>query len=390
MGFGGTPMKVKICETAQALGRRAPLNMDFDTMRAAPEDQEGVVATETGKKLRLKYEHARKVEMEVVDGDHFEFTRCPGGYWEMNLDQPGFFCYVRVIVDGDWVLSPYLPIGYGDNHPMNFLDTGEPDGASDSETAPRGDDAGCRAPFRESYGTLCQERYTAHLTGETKSLYIYTPPGYMEGGESYPVLYLQHGYGENELGWIYQGRVAQTADRLISHGEMEPMLIVMADGMMRFPGGNGEIIHKPEKFTEELLEDIMPLVERHYRVRPGSDARAIAGLSMGSLQTSITICTYPGMFAWAGVFSGFMSNVFDGHNEHLEKLKSGAEEFNKSTRLLFRAMGKDDRFWERFEKDDRFCGQYGINCVRKVYEGAHTWNVWRQCIEDFLPMLFRE
>lgn len=238
-------------------------------------------------------------------------------------------------------------------------------------------------------GTICQERYTAHISQKEKCCYIYTPPGYGETAESYPVLYLQHGYGENELGWIYQGKLAEIADQLIWEEKIRPMLIVTADGMMREEKENGDIAHRPEWFTEELLRDIMPLVEKRYRVKPGKDNHALAGLSMGSLQTSMTVFTNIGLFGWVGLFSGFMGNIFDGNNAHLAHLAEQADAFNQQTRLFFRGMGGNDPFWESFQKDDALCEKYGIRCVRKQYDGAHTWNVWRQCIVDFLELLFR-
>ena len=238
-------------------------------------------------------------------------------------------------------------------------------------------------------GTICQERYTAHISQKEKCCYIYTPPGYGETAESYPVLYLQHGYGENELGWIYQGKLAEIADQLIWEEKIRPMLIVTADGMMREEKENGDIAHRPEWFTEELLRNIMPLVEKRYRVKPGKDNHALAGLSMGSLQTSMTVFTNIGLFGWVGLFSGFMGNIFDGNNAHLAHLAEQADAFNQQTRLFFRGMGGNDPFWESFQKDDALCEKYGIRCVRKQYDGAHTWNVWRQCIVDFLELLFR-
>lgn len=305
-------MRIWFRETEQALGRRAPLNMDFDTMRAKTGEQEGIICTDERMYIRLRYEYGDRLELQVIDGETYPFERLDNGYWMLSL-----------------------------------------------------------ADFRE----FC---------------YVYTPPGYVDENEKYPILYLQHGYGENELGWLYQGRLAETVDRLIYSGKIKPMLIVMADGMMRCTEENGSVIHRPELFTEELIEDVMPLVENRYRVKNGGKYHAIAGLSMGSLQTCMTVFNNPGLFEWAGLFSGFMSNIFDGNDTHLENLKQNADSFEHSIRLFFRAMGKDDPFWPVFEKDDRFCEEYGIRCVRKVYDGAHTWNVWRSCIKDFLPLLFRE
>ena len=368
-------MGVRFRETEQALSKRAPLNMDFETMTAKAGEQEGIIYTDDGAYLRLRYESGENLELQVIDGECYPFECTGGGYWMLSLSDFHEFCYVKVMLDGNWVLSPYLPIGYGDNHPMNFLDL------SDAEEG----DASAAA-----YGTVCREQYHAHISKSDKFCYVYTPPGYADGNEKYPILYLQHGYGENELGWMYQGRLAEIADKLIWSGKMEPMLIVMSDGMMRCTEKDGSVVHHPELFTEELIEDIMPLVENRYRVKTGGKYHAMAGLSMGSLQTSMTVFNHPGLFEWAGLFSGFMSNVFDGNNRHLESLMQDAEGFNSSVRLFFRAMGKADPFWPVFEADDRFCETYGIKCVRKEYDWSHTWNVWRKCIKDFLPMLFKE
>ena len=155
-------MNVRVKETVQALGRRAPLNMDFDTMRAEIGKQEGVFQTEDGPLLRLRYEHAERLELEVVDGGHFEFERCGDGYWQLTLSDIKEFCYVKVMMDGDWVLSPYIPIGYGDNHPMNYLDVSWP----------------CESPDPAvRRGTVSQERYVSHSSGTVKNCYVYAPPG---------------------------------------------------------------------------------------------------------------------------------------------------------------------------------------------------------------------
>lgn len=368
-------MKSILNESIQALSRRSPLNMDFDRMTASAGEQEGVFRTENGAFLRLRYPHAQRVQLEVVGEEKIlSFTKDADGFWQLPLKGLEEFCYVRILLDGDPVLSSYLPIGFGDNHPINYLDIAW------DET--HGEPAAVR-------GTICQERYTAHISQKEKCCYIYTPPGYGETAESYPVLYLQHGYGENELGWIYQGKLAEIADQLIREEKIRPMLIVTADGMMREEKENGDIAHRPELFTEELLGDIVPLVEKRYRVIPGKDNHALAGLSMGSLQTSMTVFTHIGLFGWVGLFSGFMGNIFDGNNAHLAHLAEQADAFNQQTRLFFRGMGGDDPFWESFQKDDALCEKYGIRCVRKQYDGAHTWNVWRQCIVDFLELLFR-
>ena len=111
---------------------------------------------------------------------------------------------------------------------------------------------------------------------------------------------------------------------------------------------------------------------------------------MGSMQTSITVGKHPELFAWSGLFSGFMHDLTDGgpDNSHLETMK--APDFNENMHLFFRAMGRQDEFWDKFAADDVFCAEHHINCVRKEYEGGHDWNVWRKCIRDFLSLVFQK
>ena len=138
------------------------------------------------------------------------------------------------------------------------------------------------------------------------------------------------------------------------------------------------------------MQDIIPFIEKKYRVKKDRDHRAMAGLSMGSMQTSMTVCRYSQLFGWEGLFSGFMHNFIgeDPDNSYLEIMKE--KEFQEKQHLFFRAMGRQDEFWDFFTEDDAFCEENGIHCVRREYRGGHDWNVWRQCIYDFLPQLFRE
>ena len=234
------------------------------------------------------------------------------------------------------------------------------------------------------------EYYNSSVTGRTETCIVYVPPGYEENRGSYPVLYLQHGFGENERGWVWQGKVNHIMDNLLAQGKAVPMLIVMANGMVMDETAEGETILRHNLFPEELVEDIIPFIEKKYRVKADRDFRAMAGLSMGSMQTSMTVCRYGELFGWEGLFSGFMHNCMGENqdNSFLEIMKE--ESFQKGLHLFFRAMGRQDEFWDRFAEDDTFCEENKIPCIRREYEGGHDWNVWRQCIRDFLPLLFQD
>ena len=117
----------------------------------------------------------------------------------------------------------------------------------------------------------------------------------------------------------------------------------------------------------------------------------MAGLSMGSYQTSVTVLSHPEMFGYAGVFSGFMRSPWQSEKPeaHL-RILDHAEEFNKAFRVFYRAMGTEDQFWSRFEEDDGFLAGRGLNLQREEFPGGHDWTVWRRCLRSFLPRLFTE
>ena len=130
------------------------------------------------------------------------------------------------------------------------------------------------------------------------------------------------------------------------------------------------------------------------------EMRAMAGLSMGSLQTSIVGFHHPEIFSALGIFSGFVTDIIQGteldmverplsDNEHL-KIFENAHKFGELFPIFFRSMGDEDPFWEYFVRDDKILEQKGIPQIRKIYKGAHDWNVWRQSLRDFAQMIFRE
>jgi enterochelin esterase-like enzyme len=214
---------------------------------------------------------------------------------------------------------------------------------------------------------------------------VWTPPAY-DPARAYPVLYLQHGYGENETGWVYQGHVGRIADRLLAEGKMKEMIIVMGNGMAR-PKED-----KPRDFAlfpNILVKDLIPYTEKHYKVLTDKWNRAMAGLSMGSFHTSITTLSNPDLFGYAGLFSGFLRAPWNPEEEmpHM-KLLHEPEKFNESFKVFYRAMGTGDTYWDAFDKDDKYLEGKGLNLIRETFPGGHDWTVWRRCIRSFLPRLF--
>ena len=326
-------------------------------------------------RFRIPAPQAQEVAIDRF-GTLFPLEKQADGVWEGTFDMGTGFLYFFLKVDGADVLSPYFPIGYGCCRPMNFVDV------------PVADMAGWDSLEEIPHGAVSRHYYPSSVTGKHEICLVYTPPAW-DPAKAYPVLYLQHGYGENETGWVFQGHVGRIADRLLAAGEMEEMIIVMGNGMAQ-----GKTTEKSPAgrmlFPQILLRDLIPFIEGKYNVLSDKWHRAMAGLSMGSYQTSITTLTHPDLFGYAGLFSGFLRlpHFSQGKEEHLALLED-AEQFRAAFRVFYRAMGTEDQYFDSFASDDEYLRDKGLNMVRETYPGGHDWTVWRRCIRSFLPRLFR-
>lgn len=304
-------------------------------------------------------------------GTLFPLEKQADGLWEGTFDMGEGFLYFFLRIDGADVLNPFLPIGYGCSRPMNYVDVPAKDVDFDGlrQDIPHGKVARCWFP--------------SAVTGKTESCLVYTPPAYTES-KRYPVLYLQHGYGENETGWVYQGHTARIADNLIADGAMEEMVIVMGNGMVQKDGESSL-----DLFPQLIVTDLIPYIEANYAVKTDKWSRAMAGLSMGSYHTSVTTMSHPELFGYAGLFSGFLRAPWRHDDEpHLAILEDPAA-FAAAFRVFYRAMGTEDQFFDKFEDDDRVLAEKGVVTLRQTFPGSHEWIVWRKCIHEFLPMLFK-
>ena len=321
--------------------------------------------------VRLKAPGAKEVALDQFGHIH-PLSRVSEDTWEGTVDLGRGFQYFFLKVDGCDVLSPYLPIGYGCCRPMNFLDVPVP---SEEEWG---------ALEGVPHGAVTRHIFPSSVTGKPEVCLVYTPAAY-DPAKKYPVLYLQHGYGENETGWVYQGHVGRIADRLLAEGKMREMIIVMGNGMTR----GTDIRHGRMLFPEVLLKDLIPFIEARYPVLTDKWHRAMAGLSMGSFQTSFVTLQHPDMFGYAGIFSGFLRSIRGDDNRHLALLDE-PEKFRKSFRVFYRAMGTEDQFFSSFLEEDGLVKEKGVDMIRRTFPGGHDWGVWRRCIHEFLPLIFRE
>ena len=323
--------------------------------------------------VRLKLpETTCNAVIQLMDGPAFELTKGEDGFFAGTFLPPAGFSYADVVADGAVILSPYLPIGFGASRPINYIDV------------PAQDDAFYQ-PAESTKGSVVRHYYPSSVTGALESCLVYQPPHY-DAAKAYPVLYLQHGLGENETGWVHQGRMNFILDNLIAEGKAVPMIVVMCTGMVNI---NGE--HNLSIFPEVLVRDVIPFIERTYSVLTDKQHRAMAGLSMGSMHTSMTTLTHPELFAYAGLFSGFMRFIWHEEQPHLAALDD-PETFARDFKVFFRAMGDEDPFFAHFEADDALIEEKGVGAsiTRKLYRGGHGWQVWRESLRDFLPLIFKE
>lgn len=336
--------------------------------------------------LQIKAPDAKKVAFIIEETEH-PCTMDEDGIWRTEYTVRLGIHYVQLLIDDAAVLTPLLPITYGYSRPYNYV-TLEMEGEDFYQIKD------------VPHGSVRREYFFSQVTGEWESCMVYTPYCYEEKDRDFPVLYLQHGHGENEIGWTASGKVNFILDNLIAEKKAVPMIVVMGNGMVQTNNGQGERVVDFRLFEEQLLTDIIPYIEKKFRAGKTKNMRAMAGLSMGSLQTSITGFMHPEYFSGLGVFSGFVTNIIEGslldqvergpgNNEHM-KILNDAEAFAKEFPVFFRAMGDKDPFWENFEHDDRVLGEKGIAHIRKIYTGTHDWNVWRMCIRDFVQLIFKQ
>ena len=142
-------------------------------------------------------------------------------------------------------------------------------------------------------------------------------------------------------------------------------------------------------FLDVLLKDIIPYIEGRYNVLTDKWNRAMAGLSMGSFQTSITTLSNPDLFGYAGLFSGFLRAPWGDMPQPWLEILDDAEKFKETYRVFYRAMGTEDQYFNAFDADDAFLADKNLNMIRSTYPGGHDWTVWRRCIHEFLPLLFQ-
>jgi enterochelin esterase-like enzyme len=321
----------------------------------------------------------------------------------------GFGAREKMVKDDEGVWSitvgPLAPEFYGYSFYVDGVKALDPGNANLKRDGQRVD---CilLVPGRESelyevkdvpHGTLAKVWYESPTLNLTRRMYVYTPPGYESGSGKYPVFYLLHGGGGDEDAWSTLGRTCQILDNLISQGKALPMIVVMPNGNAYQAGTPGEIpapaglgsMSREDRmkfsgmFEKSLVADIVPFIEKNYRVSADKDHRAVAGLSMGGGHTFRITVDNPDMFAYVGIFSAGARNIDEKVEGQLKDLKAG-------NKLYWIACGVDDRLaYESSQNLDTVLEKLKFKHTFRESAGGHTWANWRIYLSEIAPLLFK-
>jgi enterochelin esterase family protein len=381
------------------LAGAAPQPAAAQPPRREPTPNDRLVSPEVhpDKKVTLRI-YAPKASEVMTFGD---WVTAPGpvklekdseGVWSVTAGPlaPDFYSYA-FLVDGVKTLDPKNPTikqGIAGLDNMFFV-------------------PGKEAEFEENrkvpHGEVRQVWYQSSTLDGQRRMHIYTPPGYDAGKDRYSVLYLLHGGGDEDSGWSTIGRAGFILDNLLAEKKARPMLVVMPNGSLPRPANlprltpgetpspevRAAMAAAQDRFTNELLKDVIPYVEKNYRVLAGGEHRAIAGLSMGGGQTLRAVTTHPEQFAYVAVWSAGIGQNAEEFEKRNEAFFKDADKVNKAVKLFSISVGDKDFALAGSKALDELLKKHDIKHELHISGGGHTWINWRHYLNDLAPQLFR-
>lgn len=312
--------------------------------------------------------YAPKAESVELGGDFSfykaQFTKDAEGIWTAVVPNVATDAYrYHFIVDGVRVIDPRYRL-YSEITPVAMITNGK-----DIFWAQRD----------VPHGPVSQLSYKSSTTGTTRSMHIWMPAG-KAAQEPLPVFYLIHGGGDNDASWTSVGCAGNILDNLYAEGKISPMIVVMPHGGM-----------DTEKFVDELVVDVMPRVAEQYRIKTGPKNTALAGLSMGGLETLNCFMAHPNFFGYINVMSsGWFRSTEADRRVKTERLRKIAPTLSSTAKVLrFTMGGKDDIAYENCQQMLRCFDEAGIKYEYGNTPGGHSWHVWHYDLRDFAPRLFK-
>jgi enterochelin esterase-like enzyme len=334
-------------------------------------------------RVQIKAPEAHKVQLDI-SAVKYDLKKDTSGVWTgESAPQDEGFHYYQLWIDGAAVPDPGSLYFFGASRWGSGIEIP----AKDQDFY---------AMKNVPHGQVIEKIYYSKENDAMRRCFIYTPPGYNEDtNKRYPVLYLQHGGGEDETGWSNQGHANLIMDNLIAEGKTVPFIIVMDNGTWRMPqrpaGGERPAQWPPEGwadgFKNTLLKDIIPMIDAGYRTIADPQHRAIAGLSMGGMQTRAITLANPDVFSHVGMFSGGSISV-----EDVDK----APGFKEKVKLVFISYGSRELenprrgSWGDPKENTDKLKEAGMNTHFYVSpQTAHEWQSWRRSLYQFAPLLFK-
>lgn len=314
----------------------------------------------------------------ALGAPEYQMTKNSGGDWSVTTEscRPGLH-YYEFDINGARVSDPAAPLYFGWGKWTSCLEV--PDANLDFYL-----------PKDVPHGEVRLFWYVAKTTQTFRKCLVYTPPNYdADTTVRYPVLYLQHGAGESELGWTMQGKANFILDNLIAEDKARPMIIVMDNGYAARPGAENPQRPRGDDnlFSDLVTKDLIPMIDNQFRTIADREHRAIAGLSMGAGQALRIGLGHPELFASVAGFSGGIrrANIessFDG-------IFRDAEKFNSTFKLFFFGYGTLERGFESMQAFSDELRAHGINHVWSEPVGSHEWQVWRVHLYECAQHLFQ-
>jgi len=370
-----------------------------DTTTAAVEDFKPASTNQPGReypqvnsegrvRASISAPEAKRVLLDI-SAVKYDLTKDSSGVWigDSNPQDEGFH-YYQLWIDGAAVPDPNSVYFYGASRWGSGIEIP----AKDQDFY---------ALKNVPHGQIREQLYFSNSNNSMRRCFVYTPPDYdKDATKRYPVLYLQHGGGEDETGWPNQGKTNLIMDNLIAEGKAKPFIIVMDNGTWRWPENvprpkPGERPSGPwppkgwaDGFMKTLLEDIIPMIDTNYRTLADQSHRAMAGLSMGGMQTRVITLAHPDMFSYVGMFSGGSISLDDINN---------APGFKEKVKLVFISYGSRElenprmRLFGDPKENIEALKKAGMNTHFYVSPlTAHEWQSWRRGLHEFAPLLFKD
>jgi enterochelin esterase family protein len=327
--------------------------------------------------FRLRAPEVREVSVtgELLDGP-FALTKGADGVWSVTVGPvaPEVYEY-ELTIDGMTFHDPRNPA----------VKTNQGPAVVSSLLTVRGDEPFFFDVRPVPHGTVSIRTYDSDVTGRSRQVYVYTPPGYEGGTEQLPVLYLLHGADGEDRSWTMLGRAHTILDNLMAAGRVAPMVVVMPYGYA-YPWDAGAAADEQQAdFLADLKTELIPFIESNYRVSPDRSHRALAGLSRGGSQTLTIGLRNLDLFSRLGVFSAAGGSTPE---SAFADVAANAAEVNRQLDLFWIGMGTEDGGYENAKKLSAFLTSSSISHSFREIHGAHTWIVWRNFLNEMAPVLW--